>query len=424
MHVTVYLICALVTALMAAYGIWRTIRIAHLGTTSKLAVTAFFALAGASHFAFLDMTDLFERAFIVDTLPVTGLFVSFAYWFFLLALARDVIGGVRGLVRRKMGLPVEKRDLFTIVSTCFVAVFGIFFGITSTWNALSEPTVEPMTVAVRNLPPELEGFKVAQITDLHASNLFPAARTEAVVKVVNEAKPDLVLITGDFSDGPLDREAAVLQRDADLAPLSGLKAAYGIFGVTGNHEYIRPEREKLLEIIRRHGVVILENEAVSIRRHGVVILENEAVSIRRHGVVILENEAVSIAVKGRRVTVAGVDDLAAERTGAGRHDLAGTLSNLADDDLRILMDHQPRTAPEAANPAWKVDLQLSGHTHGGHTGPVAILASLANNGFVKGFYELGGMKLYVSQGAGFWAGFPVRSGTFNEIPLITFMRAN
>ena len=344
------------------------------------------------------MTDLFERAFIVDTLPVTGLFVSFAYWFFLLALARDVIGGVRGLVRRKMGLPVEKRDLFTIVSTCFVAVFGIFFGIffgiTSTWNALSEPTVEPMTVAVRNLPPELEGFKVAQITDLHASNLFPAARTEAVVKAVNEARPDLVLITGDFSDGPLDREAAVLQRDADLAPLSGLKAAYGIFGVTGNHEYIRPEREKLLEIIRRHGVVILENEAVS------------------------------IAVKGRRVTVAGVDDLAAERTGAGRHDLAGTLSNLADDDLRILMDHQPRTAPEAANPAWKVDLQLSGHTHGGHTGPVAILASLANNGFVKGFYELGGMKLYVSQGAGFWAGFPVRSGTFNEIPLITFTRAN
>lgn len=111
MHVTVYLICALVTALMAAYGIWRTIRIAHLGTTSKLAVTAFFALAGASHFVFLDMTDLFERAFIVDTLPVTGLFVSFAYWFFLLALARDVIGGVRGLVRRKMGLPRSKRHL-------------------------------------------------------------------------------------------------------------------------------------------------------------------------------------------------------------------------------------------------------------------------------------------------------------------------
>lgn len=233
MHVTVYLIYALITALMAAYGIWRTTRIAHLGTTSKLAVTAFFALAGALHFAFLDMTDLFERAFIVDTLPVTGLFVSFAYWFFLLALARDVIGGVRGLVRRKMGLPVEKRDLFTIVSTCFVAVFGIFFGITSTWNALSEPTVEPMTVAVRNLPPELEGFKVAQITDLHASNLFPAARTEAVVKAVNEAKPDLVLITGDFSDGPLDREVAVLQRDADLAPLSGLKAAYGILRSSG-----------------------------------------------------------------------------------------------------------------------------------------------------------------------------------------------
>ena len=112
-----------------------------------------------------------------------------------------------------------------------------------------------------------------------------------MVKAVNEAKPDLVLITGDFSDGPLDGEVAVLQRDADLAPLPACDGLRGVFGVTGDHEYIRPEREKLLEIIRRHGVVILENEAVS------------------------------IAVKGRRVTMAGVDDLAAERTGAGRHDL-------------------------------------------------------------------------------------------------------
>lgn len=389
----VILICALITALMASYGIWRTIRIAHLGTRAKVAVTAFFALAAASHFVLLDATDLFERSFIVDTVPVTGLFVSFAYWFFLLALARDAVGGVRGFVRRRLKLPTSERDLFTIVSTCFVAVFGVFFGITSAWNALSEPTVEPMTVAVRDLPPELEGFKVAQITDLHASLLFPAARTEAVVKAVNAAGPDLVLITGDFADGPLEPEAAVAQRDADLAPLSGLKAPYGIFGVTGNHEYIRPEREKLLEIIRRHGVVLLENQAVA------------------------------ISVKGRRVTVAGVDDMAAERRGAGRHDLPGTLSNLPDDDLRILMDHQPRTAREAADAAYGVDLQLSGHTHGGHTGPVALLASLFNNGFVKGFYQVDGMTLLVSQGAGFWAGFPVRSGTFNEIPLITFTRA-
>ena len=389
----IVLTCALVTVLMAAYGIWRTIRISNLGFRAKLAVTAFFALVAASHFVFLEMTDLFDRSFIIDTVPVTGLFVSFAYWFFLLALIRDLIGGARALVLKLQHRETQKRDLFTLVSTVFVGVFGIVFGITSTWNAMSEPFIEPVTIEVKDLPAELEGFKVAQITDLHASNFFPAARTALVAKLVNDAKPDLVLITGDFADGPLDRPAAVARCEGDLAPLSAIKAPYGIFGVTGNHEYIRPERAKLLEIIRRNGVVLLDNEAVAIN------------------------------VKGRHVTIAGVDDLASERTGAGRHDLKAALANLADDDLRILMDHQPRTAPEAADPAYKVDLQLSGHTHGGQTGPVAILASLFNNGFVKGLYDVGGMKLYVSQGTGFWAGFPVRSGTYNEIPLITFTRA-
>ena len=74
----IVLTCALVTVLMAAYGIWRTIRISNLGFRAKLAVTAFFALVAASHFVFLEMTDLFDRSFTIDTVTVTGLVVSFA----------------------------------------------------------------------------------------------------------------------------------------------------------------------------------------------------------------------------------------------------------------------------------------------------------------------------------------------------------
>ena len=182
MHVTVYLICALVTALMAAYGIWRTIRIAHLGTTSKLAVTAFFALAGASHFAFLDMTDLFERAFIVDTLPVTGLFGELRLALVLPAGARARRDRRRARTRAQEdgASRREARPLHVSSRRASWPSSASSSASPRPGTRSPEPTVEPMTVAVRNLPPELEGFKVAQITDLHASNLFPAARTEAV----------------------------------------------------------------------------------------------------------------------------------------------------------------------------------------------------------------------------------------------------
>ena len=387
---TVALLCGTITALMALYGVGRHMRITHLPLAFKCVIPAIFASLGLMHYVLLHVDTGFSRAFIIDTIPITALFVSLIFWFFILTILSDIVLLIRWGIAKARGQVLEKRSVFTIILSSAVIVMSLVFGLTSTWSALSDPEKEQITVEVKNLPRELENLKIVQISDLHVSNLFPADRTERVVAEVNALKPDLVLITGDFADGAIDTPEGYANRDKDLAPLEDLKATYGVYGVSGNHEYIGGAYQPLSAILKNHGVTLLENA----------------------------HERLTI--NGRAVTIVGVTDLAAYRAGEVAHNLEAALANVKPDDLRILMDHQPRAAAESANPKFGIDLQLSGHTHGGHTGLVGMLAARANAGFLKGLYQVGDMTLYVSQGTGFWAGFPVRSGTWNEITEIHF----
>lgn len=387
---TVALLCGTITALMAAYGIGRHMRLTHLPLIVKCAIPAVFAVLGFLHFVLLHVDAGFSRAFVIDTMPITALFVSLIFWFFILTVLADAILLVRWGIAKACGLTLAKRSVFTIILSSAVGVVAFVFGLTSAWSALSDPEKETITVEVKDLPAELTTLKVVQLSDLHVSNLFPATHTESVVAAVNALKPDLVLITGDFADGAIDTPEGYANRDKDLAPLEDLKATYGVYGVSGNHEYIGGAYQPLSAILKNHGVTLLENAHER------------------------------LTVNGRAVTIVGVTDLAAYRAGEAAHNLEAALANVQNDDLRILMDHQPRAAAESANPKFGIDLQLSGHTHGGHTGLVGMLAARANAGFLKGLYQVGDMTLYVSQGTGFWAGSPVRSGTWNEITEIHF----
>lgn len=387
---TVALLCGTITALMAAYGIGRHMRLTHLPLIVKCAIPAVFAVLGFLHFVLLHVDAGFSRAFVIDTMPITALFVSLIFWFFILTVLADAILLVRWGIAKACGLTLAKRSVFTIILSSAVGVVAFVFGLTSAWSALSDPEKETITVEVKDLPAELTTLKVVQLSDLHVSNLFPATHTESVVAAVNALKPDLVLITGDFADGAIDTPEGYANRDKDLAPLEDLKATYGVYGVSGNHEYIGGAYQPLSAILKNHGVTLLENAHER------------------------------LTVNGRAVTIVGVTDLAAYRAGEAAHNLEAALANVQNDDLRILMDHQPRAAAESANPKFGIDLQLSGHTHGGHTGLVGMLAARANAGFLKGLYQVDDMTLYVSQGTGFWAGFPVRSGTWNEITEIHF----
>ena len=387
---TVALLCGTITAVMAAYGIGRHMRLTHLPLIVKCAIPSVFAVLGFLHFVLLHVDAGFSRVFVIDTIPITALFVSMIYWFFILTIISDVVLFIRWGIAKAQGKTLPTRSVFTIILSSIVGVMSFVFGLTSAWSALSEPEQEVITVEVKNLPKALENLKVVQLSDLHASNLFPASRTESVVAAVNALQPDLVLITGDFADGTIDTPRGYTSREKDLAPLKDLKATYGVYGVSGNHEYIGGAYQPLTAILKKHGVTLLENAHER------------------------------LTVNGRAVTIVGVTDLAAYRAGEAAHNLEAALANVQNDDLRILMDHQPRAAAESANPKFGIDLQLSGHTHGGHTGLVGMLAARANAGFLKGLYQVGDMTLYVSQGTGFWAGFPVRSGTWNEITEIHF----
>lgn len=251
-------------------------------------------------------------------------------------------------------------------------------------QAVRVPPVKELDIAIAGLPPEFDGYRMLQLTDLHISRLFPAAWTQAVVSRANTLSPDLIVVTGDFIDGGLD------ERRADVAPLAGLRAADGVIAIPGNHEYYFDYAD-WMKHYRDIGMTVLENDHVVIRREDAGIV------------------------------IAGVTDLSAARHGLRAPDLAAALRDAPDEAPVILLDHQPRQAAKAA--AAGVALQLSGHTHGGMVIGLDRIVARANNGFVSGLYRIGGMQLYVNNGTGLWPGFALRLGVPSELTVLTLRRA-
>lgn len=258
-----------------------------------------------------------------------------------------------------------------------LAVLMATFGI---WQALKVPDVRPSVVAVPNLPQDLKGLRVALITDLHVGPLYDANWTAELVRRVNAAKPDIIAVTGDIVDGPVSR---MLPR---LAPLADLRAPLGVYYVTGNHEYYSGFTS-WMRAVRSLGLRILENSHVELSRGQTSFF------------------------------VAGVADPAGRRyEKLPSTDISKALSGVPKKSFTLLLAHQPLYA--ATNAAAGVDVQLSGHTHGGTVLPLQSLIAGYNSGFVSGLYAVDSMRLFVSNGAGVWSGIPLRLGVVSEVPLL------
>ncbi|WP_108051238.1 metallophosphoesterase [Bosea sp. 124] len=254
-----------------------------------------------------------------------------------------------------------------------VAAFGVA-------SALRVPPVKDIEVAIRNLPPEFEGYLLLQLTDLHISRLFPENWARHVVDRANASAVDLIVVTGDFIDGSL------AMRTADVEPLRDLRAPDGVYAIPGNHEYFF-DYAAWMRHLAGMGIHMLENAHVVLKRgHAGIVL-------------------------------AGVTDVSARSHGHPGPDLASALAGAPNDAPVILLDHQPRGAKQAA--VRGVVLQLSGHTHGGMTFGLDRLVANGNGGFVRGRYEVGGMTLYVSNGTALWPGFALRLGRPSELTRIT-----
>ena len=252
-------------------------------------------------------------------------------------------------------------------------------GAWGTWQAVRVPDVRTVNVAIPNLPAELEGFTLTQLSDLHIGPVQKKAWLAEVVRKTNALSPDAVVITGDMIDG-----LPSSLRD-ELTPLADLRSKYGVFGVTGNHEYYYDARGWIKEF-QKLGVVMLNNE------HRVL-----------PGGLVL----------------GGVPDSTAERFGGRGPDVEAAFAG-APDGVRVLLCHKPNGN---GIPAPGVALQLSGHTHGGLIFFLAPLIGAYNAGYVNGLYSTPqGGQIYVNPGTGLWNGFSCRLGVPSEITRIVLHR--
>jgi uncharacterized protein len=234
-----------------------------------------------------------------------------------------------------------------------------------------------VSIPLAKLPSTMDGYRIALVADIHLGPLLGRAHTERIVRLINSVDADLVAVVGDLADG------SVAELGPAAEPLQDLRARHGSFFVTGNHEYFSGYAPWIDEV-RRLGLRVLRNERVQLDG----------------------------------MDLAGVNDA----TGGQYHDgpdYRAALSGRDRDRAVVLLAHQPVQARQAAR--WGVDLQLSGHTHGGQMVPFNLVVR-AQQPVVAGLGRVDGMPVYVTRGAGFW-GPPVRFGAPPDISVVELRAA-
>jgi uncharacterized protein len=239
-----------------------------------------------------------------------------------------------------------------------------------TYGVLRGPGVKRVTVPLAKLPRAAHGYRIAVVSDIHLSPVLGRGFAQKVVDTINGTQPDLVAVVGDLVDG------SVKDLGPAAAPLSRIKAP--AYFVTGNHEYFSGA-EQWIEEVRHLGLRPLENARTELPWFD----------------------------------LAGVNDIAGESEGQGP-DFTRALGDRDTTRACVLLAHQPVQIHDAVRHG--VDLQLSGHTHGGQLWPGNFLAAAANP-TVAGLERYGDTQLYVSRGAGAW-GPPTRVGAPSDITVI------
>jgi uncharacterized protein len=245
-------------------------------------------------------------------------------------------------------------------------------------NALGPPDLLQVPVRLRRLDPAFNGFRIAVVSDIHLGPLTGRAHTERIVEMINATEPDLVAIVGDLVDGTVEELGGAAE------PLQDLVSREGTFFVTGNHEYFVEDPFSWLRELERLGVQPMRNENTAIRRGAAAF------------------------------DLAGVNDVSGE-SHSDAPDFDRALTGLDSARPTVLLAHQPVLVEEAATRG--VDLQLSGHTHGGQMWPFHYIVRLAQPS-LAGLSTVDNTQLYVTRGAGFW-GPPVRIGAPPDITVLS-----
>jgi predicted MPP superfamily phosphohydrolase len=298
-------------------------------------------------------------------------------WLLVLTFARDLT-----LVGTALAVPswhetwLRASALGVMVLTPAITAIGFFM-------ARRVAPVVDVRVPIDGLPAALEGFTIAQISDLHIGPTIRRAFVEKIVERVNRLEADMVAITGDLVDGTVGE----LRHHTE--PLGDLASRHGTYVVTGNHEYYSGAHAWIRELDRL-------------------------------GARVLMNEHVVILHDGATVAVAGVTDWSAHYFDPShRSDPRAAAHGAPPEATKLLLAHQPRSAHHAAGQGY--DLQLSGHTHGGQFWPWNFFVRMQQP-FTAGLERIDRMWIYISRGTGYW-GPPMRFGIPSEITRIRLVRA-
>ena len=265
----------------------------------------------------------------------------------------------------------------------YIAVSGVTatgFSCTGVQNGFAVPEIHVMEKEIANLPRKLDGLRICYVSDIHVGPITTRDWLDRTIARIIAARPDCICLGGDLSDGKPYTITDGIPRAELFMRLKNLSAPCGIFTCIGNHEYYG-DYLTWMKVYKEAGITVLHNTWKELNYNGTPF------------------------------TVLGRDDIQIGTNKTAKELFASMPKN----QLSILLDHRPVRAEENAQVA---DLLLSGHTHGGQIIGLNRVVAKANKGYVSGWYTVAGKDLYVSTGAGLWAGFPVRLGVPAEIAII------
>jgi hypothetical protein len=308
------------------------------------------------------------------------------------AVPQSIVGLARWMSRRRRGGAIEspsrrvflERTANVVTAAPFVlGSYGMLYG-----RLNLETTVQK--IPLPRLPQAFEGFRIAQLSDIHIGPFMPEEQIRKYVGMTNALKPDMVVLTGDFVTFDAKTQYAVV--DA----LAGLKAPFGIFGCLGNHDAWSHAEDSITELFRQRGVRILRTESATIR------------------------------VQDQSINLIGTDFQSQRRFGSSPA-VANLLGNIVPlierDRVNILLSHNPDTFDRAAELG--IDLSMAGHTHGGQASLEFISPEIAPSRlvtpYVAGWFRKPGSNLYVNRGIG-TIGVPIRLGAPPEITVYQLTR--
>lgn len=318
----------------------------------------------------------YNLTFITDLGRSTLIFLA------LCVILRSIANGITKLVKwsKQAALIPAQSPFYALL------VFMVAFGLATygTSCGYGRPVLQKYDVTMDKLDPRFDGLKIIQLADIHVSAPTDVKMIYDMVKRINALEPDLVLIPGDIIDGSVEDRKPI----TDL--LFDLKAKYGVFISTGNHEYYSGYT-MWREYFEQGGFTSLDNRVLA----------------------LTDNQGKTL------LNLAGITDPVAERFGLPLPDIKGVTAGIDSTAPSIVLSHRPQFATDLAATK-NVDLVLSGHTHGGLVVGLDRLVARANGGFVSGWYDLANnTKLIVSNGTMIWMGFPLRIGVPGQINEIT-----